>query len=33
MGDRLETIDIGRKLGGCDLLGEEELGPRVTQWG
>ena len=34
---RLVTTDIGRKLGGCAPLGEEELGPHLTQcrlsWG
>ena len=31
MGDRLVTIDMGRKLGGCaPFLGEGELGPHVT---
>jgi len=32
MGDRLATIDLGRKLGGCSPL-EGELGPHVTQCG
>jgi len=34
MGDRLATIDMGRKLGGAALppfLGKEELGPHLTQ--
>jgi len=31
MGDRLATIDTGRKLGAVPLW--EELGPRVTQCG
>jgi len=30
MGDRLATIDMGRKFGGCSFLGEGELGPHVT---
>ena len=29
MGDRLATIDMGRKLGSCAPLGE--LGPHLTQ--
>ena len=31
MGDRLDTIDMGRKLGLCPFLGE--LGPHLTQCG
>jgi len=33
MGDRLATIDMGRKVGGllCPFLGE--LGPHLTQCG
>jgi len=31
MGDRMATIDMGRKLGVVPLLGE--LGPHVTQCG
>jgi len=34
MGDRLATIDMGRKLGeGCATLGEGHLGPHLTQCG
>jgi len=33
MGDRLATIDTGRKLGVCAPLGEEEVGPHLTQYG
>jgi len=33
MGDRLRTIDMGRKLGGCARFGQGELGPHVTQCG
>jgi len=33
MGDRLVTIDMSRKLGGCAPFGREELGPHVTQCG
>jgi len=36
MGDRLATIDMGRKLGGAALppfLRKEELGPHLTQCG
>ena len=38
MGDRLATIGMGRKwgkaaVGGWDPMGEEELGPYVTQCG
>ena len=29
---RLATIDMGRKLGSCPLLGEGELGPHLTQY-
>ena len=33
-GDRLATIDMGRKLGeGCAPLGEGHLGPHLTQCG
>jgi len=28
----LATTDNGRKLGGCAPLGEEELGPHLTQY-
>jgi len=31
MGDRLATVDMGRKLGAVPLLGE--LGPHLTQCG
>jgi len=33
MGDRLATLDMGRKFWGCAPFGIEELGPRVTQCG
>ena len=33
MGDRLATIDIGRKLGAVPLLRRGELDPHVTQCG
>jgi len=33
MGDRLATIDMGRKLGAVPVLGGGELGPHVTQCG
>ena len=29
----LAATDMGRKLGGCALLGEGELGPHLTQCG
>ena len=34
MGDRLATIDMGRKLGtGCCVpFGDRELGPHLTMW-
>jgi len=33
MGDRLATIDIGRKVGGAAVpLSLEELGLHLTQW-
>ena len=31
MGDRLATIDMGRKLGAVPLFGERELGPHLLQ--
>jgi len=33
MGDRLATIDMGRKLGSCALFWGGELGPHLTQYG
>jgi len=36
MGDRLATINMGRKVGGYTVpiyVGREELGPRLTQCG
>ena len=34
MGDRLATIDMGRKVGAVSLWGRgEELGPHLTQCG
>jgi len=33
MGDRLATIDMGRKLGTVPLFGGGELGPHLTQCG
>jgi len=33
MGDRLATIHMGRKLGGCAPFGVGELGPNLTQRG
>jgi len=33
MGNRMATIDIGRKLGGCVPFGRGELGSNVTQCG
>jgi len=35
MGDRLATIDMGRKVGGgcCAAFGLVELGPHLTQCG
>ena len=34
MGNRLATVDIGRKLGGAvPLLGVGELGPHLAQCG
>ena len=33
MGDRLATIDMGRKLGGCAPFARRELDPHVTQCG
>jgi len=34
MGDRLTTIDMGRKLGAVPFLGGgEELGSHITQCG
>jgi len=31
MGDRLTTIDMGRKVGAAVLLSVGELGPHLTQ--
>ena len=33
MGDRLATIDMGRKLGAVRHFGGGELGPHLTQCG
>jgi len=33
MGNRLATIDMGQKLGGCVPFGEGELGPHLAQCG
>jgi len=33
MGDRLATIDMDRKLGGCANLGQGELLPHLTHCG
>jgi len=33
MGDRLATVDMGRKEGCCAPFGGGELGPRLTQSG
>jgi len=30
MGDRLATIDVGRKVGGAEPLSLGELGPHLT---
>ena len=31
MGDRLATVDMGRKVGAAVALSVEELGPHLTQ--
>jgi len=32
MGDRLATIDMGRKVGAAVPLSGEELAPHLTMW-